>query len=59
MQLEFDFTWYRFCELVDKENGEVVGATVIDCICVDGVYYPAFEAMEEFEDTPFVPRCAA
>lgn len=45
MQLEFEFTWFHFCELVDKETGEV--------------YYPVFEELEEFENAPFTSRCAA
>lgn len=31
MQLEFDFTWFVFCDLYDDESGKLVGGAVLEC----------------------------
>ena len=43
MQLEFDFTWFRFCELVDDDTGVVVGGAILECFFDNGVFYPTLQ----------------
>lgn len=54
MQLEFEFTFWHMCDLVDNESGEVVGGACLECYQdSDGWYYLTEWEEEEFEFAPF------
>lgn len=59
MQLEFDFTFWIFCDLVDKETGEVVGGAVEECFLdsMSGFFYPTLDVLEAYEIAPFFLVC--
>lgn len=61
VQLEFDFTWFQFCDLIDIETGDVVGCSVLECSLVYSANKPFFVVAsfecDSFEYAPFFPVC--
>lgn len=56
MQLEFDFTFWIFCDLVDNDSGDIVGGACLECyIDSDGCYYLTEWEIANFEFSPFFP----
>lgn len=62
VQLEFDFTWFQFCDLIDSETGDIVGGAFLECVLVftsNGTpfFVVADFERDDFEYSPFFPVC--
>lgn len=62
VQLEFDFTWFQFCDLIDTDTGDVVGGAFLECnlaFTSNGVpfFVVASFVLDEYEYSPFFPLC--
>lgn len=59
VQLEFDFTFLCFCELVDDFSGDVVCAGREECFFDPATcrYYPTSDALEEHAMYDCTPVC--
>lgn len=56
MQLEFDFTFWHMCDLVDNDTGAVIGAACLECYMdYDGWYYLAEWEEADFDFAPYTP----
>lgn len=62
VQLEFEFTWFQFCDFIDCDTGDIVGGAFLECCLAfasDGTPFFAVASFEcdEFEYSPFFPVC--
>lgn len=58
-QMEFDFTFNCFCNLIDNFNGNIIGGCREECFydTATGHYYPTADAIEKHAMYDCTPVC--